>query len=60
MEKKIEILLEKVNAGLENLSFPNSPANLYEPIQYILQRGGKRIRPLLAMLAYKLYKKKVF
>lgn len=59
MEKEIKQLLNKVNKGLEDLSLPESPANLYDPIKYILQIGGKRVRPMLAMLAYQLYKKDV-
>ena len=29
----------------------NSPASLYEPASYVMQLGGKRIRPVLALLA---------
>ncbi|MDB9988240.1 polyprenyl synthetase family protein [Flavobacteriaceae bacterium] len=29
----------------------NSPASLYEPASYMMQLGGKRIRPVLALLA---------
>ena len=29
----------------------NTPASLYEPASYIMQLGGKRIRPILALLA---------
>jgi geranylgeranyl diphosphate synthase type II len=48
----------------ENLSFafdtyftksvhnlPQEPANLYQPVHYFLGLGGKRIRPLLALIA---------
>ena len=28
-----------------------SPKNLYEPIDYILKLGGKRIRPVLTLMA---------
>ena len=31
------------------------PRNLYEPIQYILQLGGKRLRPVLALIAADLF-----
>jgi geranylgeranyl diphosphate synthase type II len=31
------------------------PLNLYEPIQYILQIGGKRLRPVLTLLAAELF-----
>ena len=32
-----------------------SPQNLYEPIQYILNLGGKRIRPLLVLMSADLF-----
>lgn len=34
---------------------PDHPAELYEPQQYILSLGGKRIRPLLALVACDLF-----
>jgi geranylgeranyl diphosphate synthase type II len=33
----------------------DKPKALYEPIDYILSFGGKRIRPVLTMLAYELF-----
>ena len=32
------------------------PRGLYEPIEYVLSLGGKRIRPMLMMMAYELWK----
>lgn len=32
-------------------TFPNHPKNLYEPLTYFLALGGKRIRPLLTLIA---------
>lgn len=46
----------------EKLKIENSllservPARLYEPIRYSLDMGGKRIRPVLVLLSYSLYK----
>lgn len=34
-----------------NLSLQKEPANLYSPIQYILSLGGKRMRPVLTLMA---------
>ena len=34
--------------------FPNAPASLYNPSQYILNLGGKRIRPVLCLMANEL------
>lgn len=36
---------------LEQQSFNKEPKNLYQPIDYILQLGGKRIRPILTLIA---------
>lgn len=46
-----ERLTELINARLENLSLPETPASAYDPFRYILQLGGKRIRPYLVLIA---------
>ena len=51
-----EQLLSKVNDFLGQLPYQRRPASLYDPIRYVLSLGGKRIRPVLMMLAYNLYK----
>jgi len=45
-------LIEK---HIRNLSIPEEPAELYEPVKYILSLGGKRIRPALVLMACDLY-----
>ncbi|MEZ5071478.1 MAG: polyprenyl synthetase family protein [Bacteroidales bacterium] len=45
-------LIEK---HIRNLSIPDEPAELYDPVRYILSLGGKRIRPALTLLACDLY-----
>lgn len=54
--KTSEELLQKVNAFLSNLPYDRKPASLYEAVRYVLSMGGKRIRPVLMLLAYNLYK----
>lgn len=49
-------LLGKVNHFLSSLSYDRKPDSIYEPIKYVLSIGGKRIRPVLMLLAYNLYK----
>ncbi len=44
-------LTAEINRALEQLSLPQEPASLYEPIRYTLELGGKRIRPYLTLLA---------
>lgn len=51
-----EDLLKKVNEALDNLLYDRQPASLYAPIKYVLSIGGKRVRPVLTLLAYNLYK----
>ncbi|WP_245939421.1 polyprenyl synthetase family protein [Tenacibaculum gallaicum] len=36
---------------LESQKFSREPKNLYEPVDYILRLGGKRIRPMLTLIA---------
>ena len=43
--------LERVNAAIENLPYPAQPAHLYELISYTMALGGKRIRPVLVLMA---------
>lgn len=37
-------------------TYGKNPASLYEPIRYLMSIGGKRLRPVLVLLAYSLYK----
>lgn len=49
-------ILKLVNNHLESLADERQPRHLYEPIEYVLSLGGKRIRPTLMLLAYNLYR----
>ena len=49
-------ILKKVNDFLASLPYNRKPASLYEPVQYVLAIGGKRIRPVLALLGYNLWR----
>ncbi|MCG1035410.1 polyprenyl synthetase family protein [Polaribacter sargassicola] len=44
-------------AYLESKQWVKEPKNLYEPIDYILQLGGKRIRPVLTLMAADIFAK---
>ena len=52
-------LLEKVNTYLATMPYVREPKGLYAPIEYVLSLGGKRIRPVLMLLSYQLYKENV-
>lgn len=49
-------ILKLVNDYLVQLPYDRRPASLYEPIRYVLSMGGKRIRPVLMLLSYNLFK----
>lgn len=52
-------LLDKINDHIAEIQFDRTPKGLYEPIEYILSLGGKRIRPVLMLMAYNLYREDV-
>ncbi len=49
--KSNETLLAEVESYLSQIALPQEPERLYAPITYTLEGGGKRLRPMLAMLA---------
>lgn len=54
--KTVPELKALINGQIATLKSKKEPKNLYEPIHYVLSMGGKRIRPLLMLMAYELYK----
>lgn len=44
-----------IDSRVKQLSLPAHPTRLYKPIHYILSLGGKRLRPLLALMSYNLF-----
>jgi geranylgeranyl diphosphate synthase type II len=54
-----EYLQNKVNKALTAENFIQEPSNLYKPVQYALESGGKRIRPVLALMAYNLFDEEI-
>ena len=42
---------EKIVSYLTEIVKDKEPKNLYEPVSYILELGGKRLRPILTLLA---------
>lgn len=48
--------LNALEAEIGQQDMGNHPIELYEPIQYLMSLGGKRIRPVLCLLTYSLFK----
>ncbi|MEO9476275.1 MAG: polyprenyl synthetase family protein [Cyclobacteriaceae bacterium] len=57
--KTIPELQDLIKNEISKLRFGDNPQNLYDPISYIMDLGGKRIRPLLVLLGYQFKKNDV-
>jgi geranylgeranyl diphosphate synthase type II len=54
--KTFQETLDFFNQALANLPLDRQPEGLYTPVKYELSLGGKRIRPVLLLMAYQLYR----
>ena len=50
-----DVILQKVNDFLASQKYQRQPQSLYDPMKYVLDLGGKRIRPVLMLLSYNLW-----
>ena len=48
-------LLAAINNYAAAHPFPATPRELYEPCDYMLALGGKRLRPAMLLMAYELF-----
>lgn len=53
--QSFELLSQKFSLHFDRRHFPEEPANLYEPNEYFLKLGGKRIRPVLCLMGNELF-----
>jgi geranylgeranyl diphosphate synthase type II len=53
--KKYTELYKLISSEIESTSYGQSPAELYEPISYMMALGGKRLRPVLVLMACQLF-----
>jgi len=51
----IEQALQALNHTISSLEYGQRPAELYEPIRYMMALGGKRMRPLLTLLSASIF-----
>ena len=49
-------ILKLVNDFLAQLPYERKPKSLYDPVEYVLSLGGKRIRPVLMLMGYNLWR----
>ncbi len=55
----ISELNKYIENSLVNLNLKQEPKELYEPIEYMISIGGKRIRPLLCLTVYNLFSDRI-
>jgi geranylgeranyl diphosphate synthase type II len=53
--QSFELLSQKFALYFDKKHFPAEPASLYEPNEYFLKLGGKRIRPVLCLMGNELF-----
>ncbi|HYG00938.1 MAG TPA: polyprenyl synthetase family protein [Chryseosolibacter sp.] len=56
MPPQLNALQRMLESEIKKQKFGREPTSLYEPIRYLMGLGGKRLRPMLTLLAYSLYK----
>lgn len=49
--KSFQEYLDTINKAIADIPYPSQPNQLYEPISYHMALGGKRIRPVLTLMA---------
>lgn len=53
--QSFELLSQKFALFFDKRHFPDQPASLYDPNEYFLKLGGKRVRPVLALMGNELF-----
>lgn len=56
MTKKLDQLKKLISEAVKDQQYGTDPVELYEPIEYLMSLGGKRLRPLLTLLGYSLFR----
>ena len=49
---QLSVIIEE---ELGKIAYPNTPQKLYQPIDYVMGLGGKRMRPILLLMAHQLF-----
>lgn len=55
--KKVQQWHALIEKQIKKTPFGKEPASLYEPIRYLMGLGGKRLRPLLVLMGYSLFRR---
>jgi geranylgeranyl diphosphate synthase, type II len=55
MTPEVNRYIALINQEIDKLDLNKRPADLYDPLRYVLEMDGKRMRPLLTLMAYTMY-----
>ena len=53
--KNLAALQSLFQKEIDTLNLGEAPAKLYDPMHYIMQLGGKRLRPILSLMGAQIY-----
>lgn len=56
MAANLKTIEKEIKSLFEGIEFAREPKGLYDPLRYMIEIGGKRLRPSLCLLAYSLFK----
>ena len=56
---RLDELNDIIEKGFLSLKLHEPPKELYEPIEYMLSMGGKRLRPMTCLMTYNLFHEKI-
>jgi len=56
MNHSIKGFQTHIENAINDIDLRGKPIGLYEPIKYVMDLGGKRLRPLLGLIGYTLFK----
>ena len=51
----LEVFLKAIQTEIASTKYGESPVELYEPIEYLMSLGGKKMRPLLTVMATNIF-----
>lgn len=51
----LEVFLKAIQQEIASTKYGDSPAELYDPIEYLMSLGGKKMRPLLTVMATNIF-----
>lgn len=51
-EARIDDVIKRL---FDDIEFSNEPRRLYDPLRYMIEIGGKRVRPRLCLIAYSMF-----